>query len=173
MRDLLPEIERWRQAGKQVAIATIVQVYGSALRPLGSKMACTSAGDIAGSVSGGCIEGAVYEEAQKVMKHGRPKLLEYGVANESAWEIGLACGGTIQVWVESFASEIYATLKQCLEMGQLVALATILAGPGQGSKLFIWPDGHTRGELGLAELTDQVICYAAGRLAAHDPGRST
>ncbi len=172
MRDLLPEIERWRQAGKQIAMATIVQVYGSSLRPLGAKMACTSAGDIAGSVSGGCIEGAVYEEAQKVMKHGRPKLLEYGVANEAAWEIGLACGGTIQVWVESLAPEIYATLKQCLEVGQFVALATILAGPRQGNKLFVWPDGRTQGELGSAELTEQVVRYAVDRLAAHDPGRT-
>jgi xanthine dehydrogenase accessory factor len=173
MRELLPEIERWRQAGKQIAIATIVQVYGSALRPLGAKMACTSAGDIAGSVSGGCIEGAVYEEAQRVMKHGQPKLLEYGIANESAWEVGLACGGTIQVWVESLALEIYATLKQCLEEGHLVALATIIAGPEMGNKLFIWPDGRTQGELGSTDLTGQVVRYAADRLAAHDPGRAT
>jgi xanthine dehydrogenase accessory factor len=173
MRELLPEIERWRQVGKQIAVATIVQVYGSALRPLGAKMACTSAGDIAGSVSGGCIEGAVYEEAQKVMKHGQPKLLEYGVADESAWEVGLACGGTIQVWVESLAPEIYATLKQCLDAGHLVALATIIAGPGTGNNLFVWPDGRTQGELGSAELTEQVVRYAAERLAAYDPGRAT
>jgi xanthine dehydrogenase accessory factor len=173
MRELLPEIERWQQAGKQIAIATIVQVYGSALRPLGAKMACTSDGDMAGSVSGGCIEGAVYEEARQVMKHGQPKLLEYGVANESAWEIGLACGGTIQVWVESLAPDVYTTLKQCLDAGQLVALATVVAGMGMGNKVFIWPDGRTQGELGSAELTNQVIRYAVGRLAAHDPGRST
>ena len=172
MRDLMPEIERWRQAGKQVAIATIVQVYGSALRPLGAKMACSASGDIAGSVSGGCIEGAVYEEAQKVIKRGRPTLLEYGVANESAWEIGLACGGTIQVWVESLVPEIYAALKQCLDAGQLVALATVIAGPGLGNKLLIWPDGRTQGDLGSADLTEQVVRYAADRLAAHDPGRS-
>ncbi len=173
MRDLVPEIERWRQAGKQIAIATIVQVYGSALRPLGSKMACTSAGDIAGSVSGGCIEGAVYEEAQTVMKHGHPKLLEFGVADESAWEVGLACGGTIQVWVESLAPEIYATIKQCLEAGEMVALATVFTGPRQGSKLFVWPDGQVQGELGSAELTEQVVRCAAKRLATHDPGRIT
>lgn len=173
MRDLVPEIDRWQQAGKQIAIATIVQVYGSALRPLGAKLACTSDGDMAGSVSGGCVEGAVYEEARQVMKHGRPRLLEYGVANESAWEIGLACGGTIQVWVESLAPDVYTALKQCLEAGQLVALATLLSGPGQGAKLFVWPDGRTHGELGSAELTGQVARFAADRLAAHDPGRAT
>ena len=173
MRDLLPEIECWRQAGRKVAVATIVQVYGSALRPLGSKMACTSAGDIAGSVSGGCIEGAVYEEAQKVIKHSQPKLLEYGVANESAWEIGLACGGTIQVWVESLSDEIYTALKSCLDAGHLVALATVITGPGLGNKLLIWPDGRTQGDLGPADLAEPVLRFAADRLAAQDPGRAT
>jgi len=137
VRELLPDIERWRQADKQVAVATVVQVYGSAPRSLGSKMACTTAGDMAGSVSGGCIEGAVYEEAQEVIKHGRPRLLEYGIPDEWAWDVGLACGGTVQVWVESLAPAVFATLKQCLDAGQLVALATIIAGTDVGSKLLI------------------------------------
>lgn len=100
MRDILPEVDRWRQEGKQVAIATVVKVYGSAPRPLGAKMAISSAGDMAGSVSGGCVEGAVVEEAQEVIKRGKPKLLEFGIADELAWNVGLACGGTIQVFVE-------------------------------------------------------------------------
>src|SRR5512137_35988 len=133
MREILPEIERWRQEGKQVALATIVYVSGSALRPLGSEMAISSTGDIAGSVSGGCVEGAVFEEAQGVLQSGTPKLLEYGIADESAWEVGLACGGTIQVFVESLQAEIYTALKQCLDTGQLVALATVVAGPGVGN----------------------------------------
>lgn len=100
MRDILPEVDHWRQEGKQVAIATVVKVYGSAPRPLGAKMAISSAGDMAGSVSGGCVEGAVVEEAQEVIKRGKPKLLEFGIADELAWNVGLACGGTIQVFVE-------------------------------------------------------------------------
>ncbi len=173
MRELFSEIEQWRQAGKQVAVATVVKVYGSALRPLGSTMTCTACGDIAGSVSGGCIEGAVIEEAREVMKSGKPKLLEYGVANQAAWDIGLACGGEIEVWVENLAPEVYTTLKQCLNAGQLVAVATIVGGTGTGSKLFVWPDGRTRGNVGSKDLNEQIGHYAAATLLTHDPGRIT
>jgi xanthine dehydrogenase accessory factor len=173
MRELLPEIERWRQAGKRVALATLVHVSGSGLRTLGSKMAISSAGDIAGSVSGGCVEGAVFEETREVIKLGTPKLLEYGIADEPAWEIGLACGGEIQVFVEHLPDESYAALKRCLDAGQLVALATVVAGPGVGNKLLIWPDAHTQGDLGSAELNERVLGCADERLASHDPGRAT
>ena len=100
MKDLLPEIDAWRQAGNKVAVATVVKVEGSAPRPIGAAMAVSSAGDLAGSVSGGCVETAVFEEAQDVLESGRPKLLRYGITDEMAWDVGLACGGTIEVFVE-------------------------------------------------------------------------
>lgn len=103
MRDVLTDIERWREAGKQVALATVVKVWGSAPRPAGSKMAVSSGGDMAGSVSGGCVEGAVLEEAAKVIATGQPKLLSFGVTDEQAWAVGLSCGGEIQVFVEPLA----------------------------------------------------------------------
>lgn len=100
MRDLLPEIESWKAAGQRVAVATVVKVEGSAPRPVGAAMAVSSGGDLAGSVSGGCVETAVFEEAQAVLASGVPRLLRYGITDEMAWDVGLACGGTIEVFVE-------------------------------------------------------------------------
>jgi xanthine/CO dehydrogenase XdhC/CoxF family maturation factor len=103
MRELLPDIERWRSQSKQVALATVVKVYGSAPRPLGAKMAISSDGEMVGSVSGGCVEGAVVQEALEALAAGQAKLLEYGIADELAMSVGLACGGTIEVFVEPLA----------------------------------------------------------------------
>jgi xanthine/CO dehydrogenase XdhC/CoxF family maturation factor len=100
LRDLLDAVERWRAEGKAVALATVVEVWGSAPRPAGAKMAVSSALEIVGSISGGCVEGAVVEEAREVLATGRPKLLRYGVTQEQAVAVGLSCGGTIEVYVE-------------------------------------------------------------------------
>jgi xanthine dehydrogenase accessory factor len=104
MREVLADIERWQNEGKQVALATVVKVYGSAPRPLGAKMAISEKGEMAGSVSGGCVEGAVVQEALDVLKTGQPRLVEYGIADELAMTVGLACGGNIQVFVEPMGS---------------------------------------------------------------------
>ena len=100
MKDVLPAIEEWRSQGDQVALATVVKVYGSAPRPLGSTLAVSSSGKMVGSVSGGCVEGAVYDAAQEALKTGASKLLHFGISDELAFEVGLACGGTIEVFVE-------------------------------------------------------------------------
>ena len=105
MKDLVPEIEAWRAGGQRVALATVVKVEGSAPRPVGAAMAVSSGGELAGSVSGGCVEAAVFEEAQEVLRTGEPKLLRYGITDEMAWDVGLACGGTIEVFVEPVAEE--------------------------------------------------------------------
>ena len=105
MRDILPEVESWRLDGKKVALATVVKVWGSAPRPLGSKMAISQEGDIAGSVSGGCVEGAVVEEALSVLESRAPKLVHFGVSQEEAWSVGLSCGGKIDVYIEPLERE--------------------------------------------------------------------
>ncbi len=98
--DGLAEAARWLDDGRRVALATVVATWGSSPRPVGSQLAVDAQGNMAGSVSGGCIEGAVVHEAGSVMESGAPKLLEYGVTDEMAWEVGLACGGTVKVFVE-------------------------------------------------------------------------
>lgn len=98
--DILTQAATWRDQGKPVALATVVETWGSAPRPVGSQLAVTSDGAFLGSVSGGCIEGAVIHAAQEVMAAGTPRMLDFGVTNEQAWEVGLACGGKIKVYVE-------------------------------------------------------------------------
>jgi xanthine dehydrogenase accessory factor len=98
--DVLTVAAGWHEAGEHVAIATVTETWGSSPRPAGSRMAITRSGRIAGSVSGGCIEGAVAEAAIQVIESGQAKLLDFGVTNEMAWEVGLACGGKVKVFVE-------------------------------------------------------------------------
>ncbi|TMC21909.1 MAG: XdhC family protein [Chloroflexi bacterium] len=101
MRDVLPDIEKWRARGEKVAIATVVSMVGSAPRRPGAKLAVSETGELAGSVSGGCVEPAVIHAAMQVIKNGEPQLLEFGISEEDNIEqIGLACGGTIHVFVE-------------------------------------------------------------------------
>lgn len=98
--DVLSVAAEWRAAGEDVAVATVTETWGSSPRPAGSRMAITSSGKMAGSVSGGCIEGAVADAAQLTIRSGAPQLLDFGVSNERAWEVGLACGGKVKVFVE-------------------------------------------------------------------------
>ncbi len=99
-QDVLAEAARWLKSGKGVALATVVSTWGSSPRPVGSQLAVDDAGAMTGSVSGGCIEGAVVKEALAAIADGKPRLLDFGVSNEQAWDVGLACGGKIQVLVE-------------------------------------------------------------------------
>jgi xanthine/CO dehydrogenase XdhC/CoxF family maturation factor len=98
--DIPGQLAAWREAGKKCAVATVVETWGSAPRPAGSQLGIDETGAIVGSVSGGCVEGAVVQEALEAMQDGKPRLLEFGVSNSEAWEVGLACGGKIRIFVE-------------------------------------------------------------------------
>ena len=98
--EIMEQAARWREASKGVALATVVNTWGSSPRPAGAKLAVSEEGAFVGSVSGGCVEGAVVGEALETIRDGRPRLLDFGVSNEQAWEVGLACGGKIEVFVE-------------------------------------------------------------------------
>ena len=98
--DILLKAQDWKQAGRQVAIATVVETWGSAPRPVGSHLVVDNDGNFLGSVSGGCVEGEVVSEAADVIEAGAPRMLKFGVADETAWRAGLSCGGRIKVYVE-------------------------------------------------------------------------
>lgn len=99
--DLLDQAARWLQDGRKVALATVVSTWGSSPRPAGSQLLIDENANMSGSVSGGCIEGAVVKKALEIIDGAPPELMEFGVSNEQAWEVGLACGGRVQVYVEA------------------------------------------------------------------------
>jgi xanthine dehydrogenase accessory factor len=102
VKEIAHDVERWREQGEKVAVATVVATRLSAPRPVGSKFAVSESGQICGSVSGGCVEGDVFEHAQEVLETGLPKLLTYGISDDEALGVGLPCGGEIDVFVERF-----------------------------------------------------------------------
>lgn len=169
MREVLTEIETWRKEGKPIAIATNVRKEGTSLRPLGAKMAMMDGKRIAGSVTGGCIEGAVYEEGMGVIQSGQSRLLHYGVpGGTSPWEVGLTCGASLDVLVEGLDSPawrtIYPTLNTCLAENQFIAVTTVIAGRGMGNKMLLWPDGRRLGSLGAAELDVEATAWAQAQM---------
>ncbi len=99
--NILEQAAEWRRDGRGVAVATVVATWGSSPRPVGSQLAVDDNGRMVGSVSGGCVEGAVVREAQEVIGGEKPRLLDFGITNEQAWDVGLACGGKLQIWLEA------------------------------------------------------------------------
>jgi xanthine dehydrogenase accessory factor len=128
MRELLPDLENWLKAGEQVALATVISTWGSAPRREGSMMAISERGTIVGSVSGGCVEGAVIQAAQEVLKSKRPQRLQFGVADETAWDVGLACGGKIDVFVQPAQLKVIQPLIARLNEDKASILSTVISG---------------------------------------------
>ncbi len=147
MRDLLPEYDRLAAEGLPFGRAVVTSVWGSAPRPEGSAMLATADGRMAGSVSGGCVEGATATEIADAIGRGTPKLVTFGVSHERAWEVGLACGGTIKVFVEpAVRPDVLAAARG--PGGQVVA--AVVEGPGLGRSVLIHEDGRIEGSLGAA-----------------------
>jgi xanthine dehydrogenase accessory factor len=168
MEEVIADIQRWRSQAEKVALATVVQTWGSAPRRVGAKMAITANGQMSGSVSGGCVEGAVAEEAFEVLKSGRPKLLHYGVADELGWEVGLACGGNIQVFVEPVDDALWKAITALITEERTGAIATVIAGPDSllGRKLFI-ERGHERWVGSIDPSLDSAIAELAKDAMMH------
>jgi len=160
MREVWEDLQRWRQAGIPAALATVVKINGSGLRSQGAKMAISADGQIAGSVTGGCVEGAVFEEAQVVIKNGAPRLLTFGGLQVAEWDVGLLCGGSIQVYVEALqtaeAQGIYPALAASMADEQPAVAATVVAGPGTGRKMAWLANGQCHGDLGWPQLNREM-----------------
>ncbi len=129
MRDILPDLIRWREHDFPIALATVVQTWGSSPRQQGAKMAVNASGEITGSVSGGCVESAVAAEGLQVLKDGTPRLLHFGVADETAWQVGLACGGSLDVFVERLDPDHFNFVRQLVEAEVPAATVTVVKGP--------------------------------------------
>ena len=140
MKDVITEVTDWAERGDRVALATVVAVNRSAPRAPGSKMAVNEHGEIAGGVSGGCVEGAVVELAEQVMRGEEPRLVHFGIADSEAWEVGLPCGGEIDVWVQAYQPGRFGELART---GGRAVEVTLLEGSRPGAKLLMEADGQT------------------------------
>jgi xanthine dehydrogenase accessory factor len=166
----MSKITPWWASGETLGLATVVRTFRSAPREPGAALAVSPGGEVVGSVSGGCVEGAVYELAGEVCASGAPVLQTYGVSDDEAFSVGLTCGGIIEIFVEAVNKTTFPQLGDivaAVESGDPVALATVVAGPGEvGARRVIWPGaGASSGSLGLARLDDAVDDDARGMLA--------
>jgi xanthine dehydrogenase accessory factor len=168
VRDILEQIEKWWHAGETFGLATVVRTFHSAPREPGAALAVSAGGEVAGSVSGGCVEGAVYELAQQVMQSGQPVLQRYGISDDTAFSVGLTCGGIIEIFVEPVSKERYPELGDvaaAIKAGQPAAVATVIAGPGRaGARRII--RGSVPGLNGDGGAGEPDVVAAWGTLAA-------
>ncbi len=173
MRDVVDRLARWWADGEAAALATVVGTYRSAPRRPGASMLVGPGGEAVGSVSGGCVEGAVYELGQQVLADGRPVLQRYGVSDDDAFAVGLTCGGIIDLFVEKVDREAFPQLgdvAEAIAKEQPVAVATVIAGPPErlGTRVVVWPD-RVDGTTGSPRLDDAVRDDVRGLL---DAGRN-
>jgi xanthine dehydrogenase accessory factor len=172
MREILDDIDRWRASGQPIALATVVATWGSAPRAAGAKMAMTADGQIAGSVSGGCVEAAVVETGTEVLSTGTPRLLHFGVTDEKAWEVGLACGGKISIFVERLDETFSRALSEAASSGRAYAVATVTRGPVAllGQKMIVG-DAVTAGGAFPEEIARRVAREAPDALRTGESRR--
>jgi len=165
VRDILDQIGKWWDAGESFGLATVVQTFSSAPREPGAALAVSPDGEVVGSVSGGCVEGAVYELSGEVSASGQAVLQRYGVSDDTAFSVGLTCGGIIDIFVEPVSRDSYpefGEIAAAVRDEQPVAVATVIAGPGViGARRIIWPadreQGRASGSLGSGDRLDQAV----------------
>jgi xanthine dehydrogenase accessory factor len=159
VREIRDDIRRWLARGDRVALATVVATRRSAPRPIGAKLAISTSGELAGSVSSGCVENEVYESAREVLAGGPPRLLSYGISDDLALSVGLPCGGEIDVFVEEVRAPLIERLLEVAERGERAVVLTVLEGPDAGVGMLVTEDGERVGDAPeeVAERTQQLI----------------
>jgi xanthine dehydrogenase accessory factor len=174
VRELVTTLDEWAAVDPEVAMATVVRTSGSTPRPVGARMAVTRDGRMAGSVSGGCLEAAVVEEAQAILDgRARPRILHYGISDELGWEVGLACGGSVDVFLQTLrwgGDPVLAALRAALDGERAAVLLTVLEGQGAGRSAVVDDEGRLTGTLGSAALDAGAAAAAAARLESGLPG---
>jgi xanthine dehydrogenase accessory factor len=160
VKEILADLERWRARGDRIALATVVATRKSAPRPVGSKFAVSDTGEMAGSVSGGCVENEVYGEAREILAGASPRLLSYGISDDEAFAVGLPCGGEIDVFVEAPPAELLERLTRVVEDEERAVLFTVVEGDSRGAQLLVTESGERVGE-GSGERFEEVL--RAGR----------
>lgn len=162
MRELLPQLEDWLKDGERVAIATVVSTWGSAPRPAGSYMAISESGELAGSVSGGCVESAVVNAAKEVLKNQKPQRLNFNVADETAWNVGLSCGGKIDIFVQPANKTVLQELLPKIKADLPVAIKTVIAGPDLGAQSFAIASSNGANSHNSAVISAQPVINKTG-----------
>ena len=157
MKELAKDLERWHERGEKVALATVVSARRSAPRPLGSKLAVSESGELAGSVSGGCVEGDVFGQAREVLAGLEPRLLQYGISDELAFSVGLPCGGDIEVFVAEEDPAISAKLLDVIERGERAAHVVAIRGTHIGEQALIVEGAEGIGDPRLADLPEDEV----------------
>lgn len=179
MRDLLPEFATWRRSGERFAIARVVDIEGSGPREPGAAMAVSASGQVVGSVSGGCVEGAVVSEALAILAgEAEPRVVTFGYSDDEAFAVGLTCGGTIHLFIQpadTLTNDADGTapldmLDARIRSHEPIAVATVIDGPNTGSTLLVAPGSPSIGSLGNAELDRIVVRDALGELEAGTTG---
>ena len=156
MHDIADVLDAWLDGAGEIALSTVVETWGSGPRRPGARMTVDATGRIAGSVSGGCVEGAVVRTARGVMRTGKPELLRFAVANETAWEVGLSCGGRISIFVERPDREAIRAVRGAMEARVPVSLAVVVEGPNQGRRAVV-TERETHGDGALAEVGREAL----------------
>ncbi|MBA3366125.1 MAG: XdhC family protein [Actinobacteria bacterium] len=172
MREVAADIERWRRRGEDVALATVVATRRSAPRPVGAKLAVSEGGELAGSVSGGCVESDVYEHARRVLRGEAPRLVSYGISDDLAFSVGLPCGGEIDVFVERARTELHERLLAIEDSAGRAVLFTVLSGLAVGEKLLVHESGERYGDAldGVADRASELIRSGRSRVLAEAEG---